>query len=75
MVEVRDWLRTVVGARGGDPTQVAAVWELLAVPLRGHPLARIHLATAPPLREPSSGDLGGDLDGGDLDEGLSGAAS
>lgn len=46
VVELRDWLNQVVAARGGDPAVVAELWTLLAVPLRGHPLARIHLAAA-----------------------------
>lgn len=46
VVEVRDWLGHVVEARGGDRGAVTDLWTLLAVPLRGHPLARIHLAVA-----------------------------
>ncbi|MDN4173748.1 B12-binding domain-containing protein [Nocardioides sp. SOB77] len=44
MVEVREWLTRVLEARGAGPGLVHDVWELLAVPLRGHPLARVHLA-------------------------------
>lgn len=47
VTEVRDWLGHVVEARGGDRDVVSELWSLLAVPLRGHPLARIHLAAAP----------------------------
>lgn len=46
VVEVRDWLGHVVEARGGSRQVVDELWSLLAVPLRGHPLARIHLAAA-----------------------------
>ncbi|WP_148614203.1 cobalamin B12-binding domain-containing protein [Nocardioides rubriscoriae] len=46
VVEVRDWLAHVVEARGGEAGVVTELWSLLAVPLRGHPLARIHLAAA-----------------------------
>jgi methanogenic corrinoid protein MtbC1 len=44
MVEVRDWLTQVLARRGADPELVDEIWELLAEPLRGHPLARLHLA-------------------------------
>lgn len=58
VVEVRDWLGHVVEARGGDRQVVAELWSLLAVPLRGHPLARIHLAAAPAPVEPGRSDFG-----------------
>lgn len=47
VVEVRDWLGQVVEARGGQRDVVSELWSLLAVPLRGHPLSRLHLAAAP----------------------------
>jgi methanogenic corrinoid protein MtbC1 len=46
MVEVREWLSHVVVSRGGDLDAIADLWSLLAPPLRGHPLARLHLAAA-----------------------------
>jgi methanogenic corrinoid protein MtbC1 len=52
VAEVRDWLTLVVEARGGDRDVVHELWALLAVPLRGHPLARIHLAAAQPVPGP-----------------------
>jgi methanogenic corrinoid protein MtbC1 len=50
MVEVRDWLTRVLVRRGGEAGVVDEVWALVAEPLRGHPLARLHLAgsAAPP---------------------------
>jgi methanogenic corrinoid protein MtbC1 len=50
MVEVRDWLTQVLTRRGAEAGVVDEVWALLAEPLRGHPLARLHLAgsAAPP---------------------------
>ncbi|GGO76417.1 cobalamin B12-binding domain-containing protein [Nocardioides deserti] len=59
MVEARDWLTRVLEARGAGADLVAEVWELLAVPLRGHPLARVHLA--------GSAAPGGATDGGQTD--------
>ncbi|WKN47814.1 B12-binding domain-containing protein [Nocardioides sp. Arc9.136] len=59
MVEVRDWLTQVLAARGADAVLVQDLWELLAVPLRGHPLARVHLAGSAPV--------GGTTDGGFTD--------
>jgi methanogenic corrinoid protein MtbC1 len=44
MVEVRDWMEQVLTRRGADAAVVADTWQELAVPLRGHPLARLHLA-------------------------------
>jgi MerR family transcriptional regulator, light-induced transcriptional regulator len=58
MIEVRDWLGTVVQARGGPRSVVGDLWALLAVPLRGHPLTRIHLAAAAtggPIDDPGEG--------------------
>lgn len=49
MIEVRDWLSRVLAARGAGPALVHDVWEVLAVPLRGHPLARVHLAGSAPI--------------------------
>jgi methanogenic corrinoid protein MtbC1 len=49
MVEARDWLTRVLAARRADTGLVHDLWEMLAVPLRGHPLARVHLAGAAPL--------------------------
>lgn len=61
MIEVHDWLGRVLAARGAGETLVAEVWELLAVPLRGHPLARVHLAgSAAPA---PTADDGGQTDG------------
>ncbi|MDN4162449.1 cobalamin B12-binding domain-containing protein [Nocardioides abyssi] len=60
MVEVREWLTRVLDARGVGPGLVAEVWELLAVPLRGHPLARAHLAGS---AAPRSATDGGQTDG------------
>jgi methanogenic corrinoid protein MtbC1 len=44
VVEVRDWLTQVLATRGGTPQLVQEIWQLVAEPLRGHPLARVHLA-------------------------------
>lgn len=44
MIEVRDWMEQVLTRRGADPSVVAETWQELAVPLRGHPLARLYLA-------------------------------
>jgi len=46
IVEVRHWLGQVLGRRGGPPGLVGEIWDLLAGPLRGHPLARVFLAGA-----------------------------
>ncbi|WP_180934268.1 cobalamin B12-binding domain-containing protein [Nocardioides ungokensis] len=46
IVEVRHWLGQVLGRRGGPPGLVGEIWDLLARPLRGHPLARVFLAGA-----------------------------
>lgn len=48
MVELRQWLEDVVPRRGGSLAVVADLWALLAEPLRGHALARLHLAAAGP---------------------------
>ncbi|MEQ7849515.1 cobalamin B12-binding domain-containing protein [Nocardioides kribbensis] len=52
MIEVRDWLERVLEARHAPDGLVAEVWGLLAEPLRGHPLARVHLAGAAPGHVP-----------------------
>ena len=44
MVEVRDWLTQVLTRRGAGPDLVDEIWSTLAEPLKGHPLARVHLA-------------------------------
>jgi len=44
MVEVRDWLNQVLTRRGADQVLVDEIWSTLAEPLKGHPLARVHLA-------------------------------
>lgn len=44
MIEVRDWVTQLLQRRGADPGMVDEIWELVAEPLRGHPLARVHLA-------------------------------
>ncbi|MEO9325756.1 cobalamin B12-binding domain-containing protein [Nocardioides sp. C4-1] len=54
VIEVRDWLTQVVEARGGERAVVGDVWSLLAVPLRGHPLSRLHLAAGAPAAAESS---------------------
>lgn len=46
MVEARDWLATVLAHRDLDPGLVDEVWDLLAEPLRGHPVARVFLASS-----------------------------
>lgn len=46
MLEVRDWLVEVLVHRGIDPTLVDELWELLADPLQGHPVARVFLAAS-----------------------------
>lgn len=52
MIEVRDWLSQVLARRGAEPELVDEIWELLAEPLRGQPLARLHLAgSASPVGE------------------------
>ncbi|MCR6032425.1 hypothetical protein GGQ22_13375 [Nocardioides sp. zg-579] len=58
MVEVREWLTRVLEARGAAAL-VQDVWEVLALPLRGHPLARVHLAGSAIAR--------GTADGGQTD--------
>ncbi|WP_121256858.1 cobalamin B12-binding domain-containing protein [Nocardioides ferulae] len=62
VVEVREWLARVLRARGAEPGLAAEVWRLVAEPLRGHPLARVHLAAAAipgegPREVPSNGGL------------------
>lgn len=52
MVEVRDWLVGVLEHRDVDPVLVDELWELLAEPLQGHPVARVYLAAS---RRTSSG--------------------
>jgi methanogenic corrinoid protein MtbC1 len=60
MIEARDWLTRVLEARGAGADLVAELWELLAVPLRGHPLARVHLAgSAAPGRATDGGQTDG----------------
>lgn len=44
MLEVHDWLVEVLVHRSVDPGLVDEVWELLADPLQGHPVARVLLA-------------------------------
>ena len=46
MVEVRDWLVGVLEHRDIDPALVDELWELLAEPLQGHPVARVYLAAS-----------------------------
>lgn len=46
MVEVAQWLERVLVARGADPGAAQRIWALVAEPLRGLPLARVHLAAA-----------------------------
>jgi methanogenic corrinoid protein MtbC1 len=46
MVEVRDWLVEVLVHRGIDPGLVDELWQLLAEPLQGHPVARVFLAAS-----------------------------
>lgn len=46
MIEVRDWLTQVLVQREAPPSLVDDVWRALAAPLKGHPLARVHLAGA-----------------------------
>lgn len=54
MVEVRDWLERLLARRGAGPDLVREIWDLVAEPLRGHPLARVHLAgAAPPVGPPA----------------------
>ena len=54
MIEVRDWLGLVLTRRGADAGLVTEIWDLLAEPLRGHPLARVYLAGS---AAPSEGDV------------------
>lgn len=51
MVEVREWLARVLAARGAQPELAVEVWSVLAQPMRGHPLARVFLAGAAPVRD------------------------
>ena len=44
MIEVHDWMTQVLTRRGAAPTLVDEVWKALAEPLKGHPLARLHVA-------------------------------
>ena len=53
VIEARDRTTRVLTGRGADASVVQEVWELLAEALRGHPLARLHLAGAAPI---SGGD-------------------
>jgi methanogenic corrinoid protein MtbC1 len=53
MVEVRDWLASVLTHRGLDAALVDEIWELLAEPLRGHPIARVFLASSRPATRPA----------------------
>ena len=46
MLEVRDWLVDVLVHRGLDTVLVDELWELLAEPLQGHPVARVFLAAS-----------------------------
>jgi len=46
MVEVRDWLVSVLHHRNLDAGLVDEVWDLLAERLRGHPIARVFLASS-----------------------------
>lgn len=46
MLEVRDWLVEVLVHRDIDPALVDELWELLAEPLQGHPVARVFLAAS-----------------------------
>jgi methanogenic corrinoid protein MtbC1 len=46
MLEVRDWLVEVLAHRGIDPALVDEIWDLLAGPLQGHPVARVFLAAS-----------------------------
>lgn len=46
MVEARDWLVEVLQHRGIDLHVVDELWDLLAGPLQGHPVARVFLAAS-----------------------------
>lgn len=71
MVEVRDWLTQVLARRGAPEGLVEEVWALLAEPLKGHPLARVHLAgSATPATPVTTAEARGDLE-----DGLSGASA
>lgn len=54
VVEVGEWLERVLETRGAPAALVAELWAVLAEPLRGHPLARLHLAGAAPGVAPTT---------------------
>lgn len=55
MVEVEQWLERVLAHRGAPAGLVGELWRVIAEPLRGHPLARVHLAGAAPVSSGSDG--------------------
>lgn len=61
LVEAHAWLSRVLETRGASVDLLDAAWELLAEPLRGHPLARAVLLAAstsrPRVREVSAAEI------------------
>ncbi|MBB6628806.1 cobalamin B12-binding domain-containing protein [Nocardioides sp. KIGAM211] len=55
VVEMRDWFEHLLQRRGAPQSLVQEVWGLLADALRGHPLARLHLAGGAPVTATARG--------------------